>query len=485
MSKKRPASTQQYSNKRARRDSLPLNHAAQPLRVGHIVTVLVHGSPDFGQLGLGMDIIDEVTRPRLHKKIQELQERGQLGKHGVEQIVAGGMHSLLVDSEGKELLRVWSWGVNDSMALGRPTQGVEGVDSEELESSPAVISSLHGFRAVRVAACDSYSMALDETGTIRAWGTFKLPDGQCTFDGTEDLPKIVLEPTSLPTLANVEICQLACGENHVLALTRTGFVYTWGDGTCHQLGRKVTDHPWEVAMKPERLELRNIVTLGAGYRHSFAVDNTGTVYGWGLNKSCQLGLGSQAGMDYVLYPTPIPALDPAKHNGNKVVAIAAGEFHSLFLFNNGEVWSCGQSDQFAVGLAHDRPEYLAAKHAAESSAGGQDVQIDICIPEPVRVAFPPPPTEEDPTPTLPPADTPFSSTRISHISADARYSFACSDQGVLYSWGAGESAQLGLGGPSSAETPTRVQSKYFRMNYRPIGMSCGGQVVLVIAAIPA
>jgi regulator of chromosome condensation len=64
--------------------------------------------------------------------------------------------------------------VNDSMALGRPTQGVEGADSDRLESSPAVISSLHGFRAVRVGACDSYSLALDDTGSVRAWGTFKV-----------------------------------------------------------------------------------------------------------------------------------------------------------------------------------------------------------------------------------------------------------------------------------------------------------------------
>jgi regulator of chromosome condensation len=106
MSQKRPTSspTEYPSNKRARRDSLRLNPAAQPLRFSHPVTVLVHGSPDFGQLGLGVDEVDEVTRPRLHKKVQELLlQSKQLGQHGVEQIVAGGMHSLLVDSEGKEI----------------------------------------------------------------------------------------------------------------------------------------------------------------------------------------------------------------------------------------------------------------------------------------------------------------------------------------------------------------------------------------------
>jgi len=142
------------------------------------------------------------------------------------------------------------------------------------------------------------------------------------------------------------------------------------------------------------------------------------------------------------------------------------------------VWGCGQCDQNAVGLAHDRPEYLAAKHAAQSAAREETRNVDFCISEPVRIAFPPPPTEDDPTPSLPPASEPFSSTKISHISADARYSFACSDQGVLYSWGRGESAQLGLGPEKvEAETPTRVQSKDLK-SYKPVGISCGGQVVL-------
>ncbi|THU93887.1 RCC1/BLIP-II [Dendrothele bispora CBS 962.96] len=482
MSKKRSASSGSHAefrtNKRPRRSSLPLNPAVQPLKPfpGHSVTVLVHGSPEFGQLGMGVDQVTEISRPRLHTKIQDLLEGGQLGRHGVEQIVAGGMHSLVVDSDGK----VWSWGVNDNMALGRPTQGIKDADAEELESSPAIIGDLHGFRAVRVAACDSYSLALDDTGSIRAWGTFKLPDGRCSFDGVQGCPENVLKPTMLPALANVEICQLACGENHVVALDRTGLVYTWGEGSCRQLGRRFEDTALDSAMSPRRIMLQHIVAVGTGYRHSFAVDKSGVVYGWGLNMSHQIGLSDdlRGRASHIPIPTPIPALHPQNHNGAKVVQFAAGEFHSLFLFDNGEVWGCGQCDQNAVGLAHDRPEYLAAKRAVQSSVGAETVKIDICISEPVRVAFPPPPTQDDPTPPLPPASLPFSSTKISYISADGRYSFACSEQGVLYAWGEGECAQLGLGADQGAAgTPTRVRSKDLK-SYRPIGVSCGGQVVL-------
>jgi len=103
MVKKRSASSENYSNKRARRGSLPLNPAVQPFKPfpEHPITVLVHGSPEFGQLGMGTEQETDITRPRLHKKIQELLEDGQLGKHGIEHVFVGGMHSLLVDSDGK------------------------------------------------------------------------------------------------------------------------------------------------------------------------------------------------------------------------------------------------------------------------------------------------------------------------------------------------------------------------------------------------
>jgi len=98
-------------------------------------------------------------------------------------------------------------------------------------------------------------------------------------------------------------------------------VWTWGEGSCRQLGRTfalISD-----AMRPETIELRDVVAVGAGYRHSFAVDKYGVVWGWGLNMSNQLGLDNATGK-HISYPTQIPALHPSRHNGAKVVQFAAG-----------------------------------------------------------------------------------------------------------------------------------------------------------------
>lgn len=64
--------------------------------------------------------------------------------------------------------------INDNAALGRFTD-VEGM-SEVLETQPMLVDGLgaEGFKAVRVAAGDSVSLALSDLGEVRCWGSFRV-----------------------------------------------------------------------------------------------------------------------------------------------------------------------------------------------------------------------------------------------------------------------------------------------------------------------
>lgn len=112
-------------------------------------------------------------------------------------------------------------------------------------------------------------------------------------------------------------------------------------------------------LEPERLGLRNIVHVAAGVYHSFAVDANGTVWAWGLNTFHQTGLTPAKGgdEDMVIVPGQVDALSPEHHGGAKVVQISGGEHHSLFLFDNGEVWGCGRSDSHQLGIGSDHPAF--------------------------------------------------------------------------------------------------------------------------------
>lgn len=78
--------------------------------------------------------------------------------------------------------------MNDGGALGRRTDKVadpanpsQTLDRDVLEATPGVVQALvdEGFRAVRVAAGDSVSMAISDQGKVKYWGSFRvslLPD---------------------------------------------------------------------------------------------------------------------------------------------------------------------------------------------------------------------------------------------------------------------------------------------------------------------
>ncbi|KAJ6626604.1 regulator of chromosome condensation 1/beta-lactamase-inhibitor protein II [Mycena sp. CBHHK59/15] len=474
--------TQPRSGKRARLQAVaPLNSIPGPSQSSEKRVLLVNGAVNAGQLGLGDDQEKEVMRPRVHPSVLQLVTSGIMGPSGLEKVAAGGMHSLILDSNGK----IWSFGLNDSLALGRLTKPPEG----KPENLPELVSGLEGFRATAVAASDNLSIAISETGELRAWGTFN-SDGLLGFMGHKDK---VMEPTALPAFNKKLICDAACGEDHALALTCDGTVYAWGNGANFQLGRRILERRKENGLNPEALPLRSIVAVFAGSHNSFAVDKDGAVFAWGLNQMRQTGVDNAE--PQIKKPTAVDALHPEQHGGARVIEIAGGEHHTHFLFDNGEVWACGRYGSDRLGLAADHPrvlehnaevdaaEQLAAQRAAER-ARVLDHDADVDATDPYL-----PPDElprrddflvhEPVRPELPPYADGVSSTMIAHISVGERYTLAVDENGFLYSWGEGNASQLGLGNVSNAKTPTRIANTALKA-HRVTAASAGGQHVLLL-----
>lgn len=65
--------------------------------------VFVFGNGDSGQFGLGPDVMDEISRPKLHDWIEEGIKEGKFGEKdsGFETLAAGGMHSVAVSPNGQ------------------------------------------------------------------------------------------------------------------------------------------------------------------------------------------------------------------------------------------------------------------------------------------------------------------------------------------------------------------------------------------------
>jgi alpha-tubulin suppressor-like RCC1 family protein len=105
-----------------------------------------------------------------------------------------------------------------------------------------------------------------------------------------------------------------------------------------QLGDGTTNN----AHAPEQIVASNVVAIAAGYDHSLFLKSDGSAWGMGLNYDGELGDG--AGGVFGSY-TNTPEMIVASN----VVAIAAGFGYSLFLKSDGSVWATGAIDAGWIG----------------------------------------------------------------------------------------------------------------------------------------
>jgi len=434
-----------------------------PAKIRPAQNAFVFGNTDDGpQLGLGPTVTN-ISRPRLHAWIKEAIENGTLGAEkgaGLEQVCVGAMHSLAID----ELGRIWSWGINDEGQLGRVTEGIAGVDKDELESTITQVEGLQiddtetPFRAVQVAAGGSVSVALSEKGEVRCWGSFKW-DGLFGFNSSTDAPMKQIVPQTIPGLETYRFVQVACGVNHVLALTTTGVILSWGNGEDGQLGRKILERRKRNALVPDRLHLRNITYIASGNNTCFAIDKDHVVYAWGLNGQKQTGVDPEDGgaENVIEHPTRIRALLPDELGGRHVTQIVSGEGHTLFLLNDGSVFGCGRTQDNQLGLAADHPALKTLEN--------------YCVPTPVHIRLPDAPTGQDMNPELPNYDAKDAagppSVKIVNLTANSRHNYAVSDEGHVYTWGWGSHHQLALGPDAEEqETPTIIRNTVINSGWK-------------------
>ncbi|KAF0311989.1 X-linked retinitis pigmentosa GTPase regulator [Amphibalanus amphitrite] len=151
--------------------------------------------------------------------------------------------------------------------------------------------------------------------------------------GDPELSAELATPRAVEHLSavGVAVIQVACGRAHTVALT-TGGVYAWGAGRYGQLGLGAPGscpHPRLL----QTLAYRRVVRVAAGQYHSLALTDDGRLWAWGWNVFGQCGRSS---VEDVLWPRPVPGMSK-----RRVSAVAAGYAHSAALTDDGKVFVFG------------------------------------------------------------------------------------------------------------------------------------------------
>jgi alpha-tubulin suppressor-like RCC1 family protein len=199
-------------------------------------------------------------------------------------------------------------------------------------------------------------------GTAWVWGDND--SGQCGIPVTT---AFVNTPVQVPGITGA--VAIACGWHHTVALTGSGTIVAWGLNGSGQLGNGSTTS--SVTPVPvsgtSGAQLSGVKAIAAGYLHTLALLNNGTVYAWGYNGCGELGTNNMFTSSDVA--VQVPGL-------SNILAIATTNESSFALRSDGTIWAWGL-DQFdiladAVGINEPRPVLVGTMRDVMAIAVGSD-----------------------------------------------------------------------------------------------------------------
>lgn len=258
--------------------------------------VYANGDNSFGQLGTSDDTICEYVIPF---------------KNRIIMLEAGADTIFAVD----EFNNLYVWGVKfDDF-------GIDG-DNPNCYDFPTKISFDEGIQ--QISCTGSRVLILSDEGTVY-------------LGSPNENNEIQFEYVSLPD----KIVEIAAGGLHFLALTKSGEVFSWGNGSLGQLGTGNTDNI-EV---PQKLKLDfSVKHISAGESCSYVISDDGIAYSCGTNGYGETGTGSE-----LSNITEFKRMDfPQDVKISKI-------FPAVFLFasaidTNGNIYTWGSNVNNSLGL---------------------------------------------------------------------------------------------------------------------------------------
>jgi len=330
--------------------------------------------------------------------------------------IGKALHSLDIVCFEKPQFDWWTVGIqalingfNDRKAIDELYKnGNDAVDSKAPqgpEEIPMSVLGPAGGKGCSEDACDLYTWGDGTTGM--------LGHGE---NGEENIPRV------MEALSSKDICKVACGVTHTIAVTKEGEVFSWGSGYGGKLGQghlRDRSTPVRVAALKEK----KITNVACHEFHSAAVCGTGDLYTWGKGGP---RLGYESESKKVILPRLVEGLEE-----HRVTDVACGLAHTLVCTRNGQCFAFGDNEFGQLGVAEIALSY-----------------------EPVRSAE-------------------LESYHILYVACGSHHSAVISDNGLLWLWGANHTGQIGLENVSFQSKPYLLSTATDLRNHLIIDVSCG------------
>ncbi|MDA8639247.1 putative Ig domain-containing protein, partial [Candidatus Poseidonia alphae] len=309
----------------------------------------------------------------------------------------------------------------------------------------------------QVAAGFQHTCAILDNGSVMCWGENQY--GQLGDGGTGDkhIPVWVDLGTDRTAVA------ITAGYRHTCAILDNGSVSCWGRGNFGQLGNGGTSQQNSPTLTSSLGTGRTAVAISAGYYHTCVILDNGLVSCWGFGILGRLGNGGSSQQNS-------PTLTSSLGTGRTAVAISVGQFHSCAILDSGSVscWGSGSNGQLGNGgtSQQNSPTLTSSlgtgRTAVAISAGDihtcaiLDNGSASCWGAGSRGRLGNGGTSQQNSPTLT-SSLGTGRTAVA-ISGGAKHTCAILDSGSVSCWGIGEDGQLGDGGTSDQNSPMLTSS---------------------------
>ncbi len=282
----------------------------------------------------------------------------------VKKVVAGNRFVLALTDQGEVL----SWGENIVGQLGDGTQ----VNSA-VPHAITVLPPLSTAVITDISAGQFHSLALADDGRVYSWGSNSYGQLGRTTASTISVTSATVNMTGV--LAGKKVLRITAGAAHSLVLADDGRLYAWGDnsentylGDYNFIGNSSA---LPLAVRMQEFGSRQIVQITAGYFHSMALAEDGTLYSWGFNGGLQLG----GGPFQTSLKVPSEMLPTGSREGKTILRLAdqamGGCVHALTADGSLIGWGWNHSGQVGNGAHAWRTAPVDLMPETHTSAGAK------------------------------------------------------------------------------------------------------------------
>mmetsp|Transcript_15847 Transcript_15847/g.40533 ORF Transcript_15847/g.40533 Transcript_15847/m.40533 type:complete len:695 (+) Transcript_15847:1646-3730(+) len=320
-------------------------------------------------------------------RLSELRVSQQSAKNS-----SGGTH-VSVTVKGKSAKVRTTVEDNDVYTWGEGAGGRLGHGDEAAQVVPKVVQDLLGKDVRTIELGGAHTMAVTYSGDLLTFGEGS--SGQLGLGHDRD--RFTPAPIDFFAINNIIVDQVVCGLKHTIALSTDGRVFSWGSSSHGQCGHGITekqDEPKQIVA----LETVRVKCVAAGPKTSGCVSTEGEVFMWGSNDHRQLGVLLDDEKTQSSLPVSVKSLSL-----KGVRKLALGLDHSVALCGNGTVYTWGDGSLGCLGHGDDEDQ----REPKIIEAFGDHPVLDIC--------------------------------------AGERHNLALTSDGRIHSWGSGTYGQLGHG----------------------------------------